>query len=469
MSHPDFSTYLSPFSWRYGSTAMRRLFSEEYKYILWRRIWVALATAEHTAGVVTKAELEDLQKNEANIDIERILELEAETNHDVVAAIKEFAEKAKVGGKKIHLGATSMDVNDNAETLRMHEALRLIEEQVKMLLELLAEKIETWKDVPTLGFTHLQPAEPTTVGYRLAFYAQDLLMDLSALQFAQELLTAKGMKGAVGTAASYQAILEGTGRSAGQLEKDVMEKLGLEAALISTQVYSRKADYFVATTLASIGSSLAKFAADLRILQSPGFGEWSEPFGSKQVGSSAMPFKKNPINTEKICSLARYLTTLPPVLLENASHSYLERTLDDSANRRVIIPEAFLTCDEILKTAAKVIKGFIISKERTEHNLAQYAPFIAAESIIIEAVRNGADRQIMHEELRTLAMQAWAEVQQGRPNPLPDLLAKNPLINQYLTQSQLATFLQVEHHVGDAPERAGRLVKTIRSVLKKAS
>lgn len=458
----DFSSYLSTFSWRYASDEMRHIFSEEYKYQLWRRIWVALAEVQHQAGLVSSAELADLKKHQNKIDIPRILAIENETQHDVVAAIKEYAEKAKIGGGKIHLGATSMDITDNADMLRMHEALRLILQRLSTSMCHLADQIIKYADLPTMGFTHLQPAEPTTVGYRLAVYGQDLLADHHYLVHCLETLKAKGMKGAVGTRASYQAILKGTKLTATQLDKQVMDRLGVDASLVSTQVYSRKADYLALCGLASLGSSLAKFAADLRILQSPTFGEWAEPFGKKQVGSSAMPFKKNPLKAEKICSLARYLASQPAIALENASHSYLERTLDDSANRRIILAETFLAADEILLTFTKLIEGMTINPQRISQNLTAYAPFSAVESVIIEAVKKGADRQEMHELLRGEAMTAWEAIQSGLPNPLLNLLLKNEQLASYLSNAEINQLMDISHHIGDAPERATMIAQQLK-------
>ena len=457
----DTSTFSSPFSWRYGSSQMRYLFSEEYKFHLWRNIWVALAKAQKQAGLVSIKELADLQKHQDDIDIERILAIEKDVKHDVVAAIREFAEKAKVGGGKIHLGATSMDIVDNADILRFAEALDLIEKGVLECLSGLGKKIMKYADMPCMGYTHLQPAEPTTVGYRLAFYAQDLLTDYELLQFVKTHLKAKGFKGAVGTSASYSSLLKGTKMTASKMEEIVMDTLGIAPAIITTQVYSRKVDYFILTLLASIASSIAKFASDLRILQSPHFGEWSEPFGKSQVGSSAMPFKKNPIKSENICSLARYVEALPSVALQNASHSYLERTLDDSANRRIIIPEAFLAVDHLLITAEKIINNMMINETKIAFNLAQYAPFAATEIMLMETVKNGANRQEMHEVLRETSLQAWTAIQNGQENPMIKLLAHNPKISKYLKKEQIEKLLDVRKHIGTAPERALKIVQII--------
>lgn len=464
MKNFDFSTYLSPFTWRYGSDEMRKIFSEKHKYELWRKIWVALAEVQHQAGLVSKEELEDLKKQEKNIDIEKIFELEKDTKHDVVATIKEFAGKAKIGGGKIHLGATSMDIVDNADMIKIKEALKIVENKVIIILNLLADKIEEYSDFPCLGYTHLQPAEPTTVGYRLAFYAQDLLTAYEFIQFAKKTIKGKGMKGAVGTAASYQELLKGNKMTADQLESKVMKNLGIEAVLISGQVYPRLYDFIVLNSLVMVTSALAKFAGDLRILQSPLYGEWSEPFGKKQVGSSAMPFKKNPISSENICSLARYVAQLPQVVIQNASLSYLERTLDDSANKRIIIAEAFLTTDQILITAEKIINGLVINKERISFNLNQYASFAASESIILEAVKKGANRQEMHEVLRNISMTAWTDIQKGKENPMVKLLAADKLISRYLNKDLLEKLMEVETHIGNAPERAKQLAKTIKKI-----
>ena len=464
MKNFDFSTYLSPLTWRYGSEEMRKIFSERHKYELWHKIWIALAEAQHQAGLVSKEELEDLKNNEKNIDIEKIFELEKDTKHDVVAAIKEYADKTKVGGGKIHLGATSMDIVDNADMLRMLEALGIVEKKVVVILNLLADKINEYSDFPCLGYTHLQPAEPTTVGYRLSFYAQDLLTAYEFIQFAKKNIKGKGMKGAVGTAASYKELLKDKSISVGQLETKVMKSLGINSVLISGQVYPRLFDFIVLNALVMVTSALAKFAGDLRILQSPLYGEWSEPFGKKQVGSSAMPFKKNPINSENICSLARYVTALPQVASENASLSYLERTLDDSANKRIIIAEAFLTADQILMTAEKIIEGLVINKERISFNLNQYSSFAASELIILEAVKNGADRQEMHEALRINSMIAWTDIQNGKKNPMMKLLSEDKLISIYLNKDQLEKLMEVETHIGNAPERAKQLVKIIKSL-----
>jgi len=439
----DFKNYTSVFSWRYGSEEMRKIFSEENKYKLLRKIWVALARAEAKTGLVSKEELSDLEKNESNIDIERIWEIEKDTAHDVVAAIKEFAEKAKIGGGKIHLGATSMDISDNAETIRILKALNLIEENLKKLLKEFAAKIEKYADTPCMGYTHLQPAEPTTLGYRFAFYAQDLLLDLELLQFVKKNLKSKGIKGAVGTSASYVNLLDE--EKAVMLETEVMKDLEIEAAPITNQTSPRKIEFWVANLLASVAQSLCKFAFDLRIMQSPGFGEWQEPFGKNQVGSSAMPFKKNPIKSEQICSLARLVVNLSRVSWDNASHMLLERTLDDSANRRVVVPEMFLSVDEMLSSAIKIASGLIINNEQISQNLNKYWIQSMSEVIMVKLVQKGMNRQKAHELLRKIAMEG------GDPR-------------KELSKDDSDSIMDAKNHIGNAPQKALELAGKIKKL-----
>ena len=442
------------------------MFSERHRFELWRTIWVALAEAQHEAGLVAKEELADLRKHQSDINVERIEEIEADTRHDVVAAIREYAEKAKVGGGKIHLGATSYDIVDNADTMRFKEGLGLLDTKLSKLLEAFAKKIDTYANLTCMGFTHLQPAEPTTVGYRLAFYAQELLIAWKEIHGLLENIQAKGLKGAVGTAASYETLLKETKLTPQQLEETVMNKLGLNPATVTSQVAPRSTDYILLVNLNLVAGALAKFAADVRVLQSAPIGEWSEPFGKSQVGSSAMPFKRNPVSSEKICSLARIVNQLPAVAMENAAHSYLERTLDDSANRRVVIPEAFLAVDEIVLTSQKVLDGLTIHEERITHNLSKYGVFAATEGILMEAVKAGADRQAMHETLRTVSLQAWQKVQAGEDNPLAGLLEHSPEITKFVSAARVRGLLDVSHHIGDAPARAKKLSKQVRAELR---
>lgn len=458
-------TFLSPFTWRYGSRRMRAIWSEEHKHRLWRRIWVALATAQHRAGLVNDEQLADLQAHQDDVDLARTAEIEAEIHHDKMAELRAFAEQSPVGGPIIHLGATSADIEDNADALRVREALDLLLDRLRELLINVAARIDEYASQPCMGYTHIQPAEPTTIGYRLATYGQDLLSDYSELRRVRDHLKGKGMKGAVGTGASYYQLLEGSGMTAAEMEKIVMEELGLEAYPVANQVYPRKQDYRVLTALGGLAASLYRFAFDLRLLQSPTIGEWSEPFGKKQVGSTAMPFKRNPVNAETTDSLARYVAGLTRVAWDNAAHSLLERTLDDSANRRLILPGAFLAVEEVVRRADRILEDLQVHPDAVERNLETYGVFAATERLLMELGRVGADRQAMHEVIRQHAMVAWQAVQQGRPNPLIDLLAGEPEILRHLPAGRVRSLLDAAGHIGDAPQRARQMASKIRKTV----
>ncbi len=456
----DHRTYVSPFSWRYGRAELRTLFSEEERRKLWRAVWVALAQAESRFGLISAAEVADLRAHAGDIDIEAAHAIEREIHHDLMAEIRVFASQAKEGGGKLHLGATSMDIEDTVETYRLRVALAAIGENLHGLLRSFAERVRAHSDLVCMAFTHLQPAEPTTLGYRLAVYAQDLLIDDTNLRFVFEQLTTKGLRGAVGTAASYEHLLDHSGKS-GEIETAVLEAFGLSARDISTQTYPRKLDYLLLSALAGIGASLSKFAADIRILSSPEFGEVAEPFGKSQVGSSAMPFKRNPIVCERIDSLARLLVSYSDVAWQNAATNYLERTLDDSANRRTILPEALLCTDEIITLARKVVDGLRVEERRIAHNLRTYGPFAGTEAVMMEAARAGGDRQTLHEVIRTAAMEAWAALARGEDNPLAQELAGEPALTSLVDPAEIRRLLDPGKHVGTAPKRARALADRI--------
>lgn len=454
-------TFLSPFTWRYGSEDMRHIWSLTYKRKLWRKVWVALAEAQSTAGLVTQDQVDDLRKHQDDIDIDRAHQFEQDLHHDLMAEVHTYAEQCKVGGGIIHLGATSMDVIDNADALRLRDALHLIIEKLAGSLRLLAEKIEQEADHVCMAFTHLQPAEPTTIGYRLAFIGQDLLEDYKALVRIHDSIRGKGVKGAVGTSASYAELLTDSELSPRQLETMIMESLGLEPYEIAHQTYPRRQDWDILNGLAGLAMTAYKFAFDLRLLQSPPIGEWGEPFGSKQIGSSAMPFKRNPINAENMNSLARYIAALPSVAWDNAAHSLLERTLDDSANRRVVLPEAFLAADELLKRLHRLLDGLRIDDFGIQQNLEKYGVFAATERVLMEAVRRGGNRQELHEVIREHSMSAWAAMREGKNNPLASLISSDERFTSLLNPTEIPELLEASGHVGDAPERALNLAKTI--------
>jgi adenylosuccinate lyase len=461
----DWSRFASPFTWRYGSDAMRRIWSEENKHRLWRRIWVALAEVQCQAGLVSQEQVDELRAHQNDVDVDRAMAIDAEIHHDLMAAIKAYAEQCPLAGGVVHLGATSMDIEDNADVLRLREALGLIRGELLEVLRLLAQHIQAQADTPTLGYTHIQPAQPTTLGYRLCQYAQDALIDLTQVDHLLDTLRGKGFKGAVGTSAAYGQLLAGTGMSAREMETLVLERLGVPAVPVSTQTYPRKYDYLTLCVLAGIAQTLHKFGLDLRLLQSPFWGEMREPFGKRQVGSSVMPFKRNPVIAEGMCSLARFVATLPRVAWDNAALSILERTLDDSANRRTILPEAFLATEEILRRGRKILADLQVDRAAMERNLAAYAPFAATEPLLVELVSHGADRQRMHEVIREHSMTAWRAVEADEANPLADLLAKDERVTAFLSPERAREIMQSGPDVGDAPERCREFLSTLRATL----
>lgn len=452
------SNYLSPFSWRYSSNEMREIWSEVQKRRVWRRIWTVIAEVQSEFGLITPDQVADLRNHMNDIDISRSLEIENEIRHDVMAEVRAFAEQCPEGGGVIHLGMTSMDIVDNADVLRVCDSLDLVLNKLRQLLRLSAETITRWADLPVMGFTHLQPAEPSTLGYRFAQYGQDLLGDWENLKRIRKGILGKGFTGAVGTSASYADLI---GRdNLTEFQNRVAKRLNLTFFPVTTQTYTRKQDYEVSCALAGLGATLYKFAFDLRVLQSPPR-EVSESFGEKQVGSSAMPFKRNPIGAEKINSLARLLAQYPRVAWDNAAHSLLERTLDDSANRRTVLPEGFLIADELLGVTTRIISDLQINREAISQNLKLYAPFAGTERVLIALSKEGADRQEMHERLRKYAIEAWEVVQRGAPNPLQQLITSDTTFLKFLPESALLSLLDVTHYLGDAPERARRLATFI--------
>ncbi len=447
MDSYGFDDYLSPFTWRYASPTMRSLFSEKHRRLTWRKVWCALAYAQHKAGLVSKSEWDDLEKHAKEVDVSASLEVERHIRHDLVAELKVYAGQCKTGGGKIHWGATSMDIEDNADVLHQKEAVALLQKRTASVLFALSRLIAKYKDTPCMAYTHLQAAEPTTLGYRFASYAQDLLEDLETLEWIHGDLYAKGLKGATGTAASYVSIFEGAESKAEKLEQDFVEKLDLTAFDITGQTYSRKQDFELASILAGGAESLHKMALDFRLLQMQH--EVCEPFMEKQVGSSAMPFKRNPISCERICSLARLVAACPQIAWENAAQSGLERTLDDSANRRVWVPQAFLALDEMLLLAYKVTDGLLVNEKVVQKHLEQHAPFALTEVLLMKLVKEGHSRQEAHEKLRKTSMDAWQEVLAGRENPL----------------SKKVKGHDVSKHTGLAGKKADTFLKKLKTKL----
>ena len=460
-------TFISPFTWRYGSKEMREIFSERHKRILMRTVWIALAKAEAGCGLVTPEQIAELEAHKYDIDIERAGEIEAEIKHDVMAEIRTYAEQCPKAGAIIHLGATSMDVLDNMDAMRLKEALNIIISRSRDLLSVFAEKAEENKGLACMAFTHLQPAEITTAGYRISQSIQDLCDDITRLEEVCSSIRGKGMKGAVGTGASYKELVQGRGMTSIELEEKVMKELGLKAFDAATQIYTRKQDLKVVEALSSLCATMYKFAADFRIMQSPPIGEWSEPFGKKQVGSSAMPFKRNPINCEKIDSLARFVSSFYMTAWQNSVTTFLERTLDDSANRRIMLPEVFLATEECIITLRRVVSGMNIHESAVKKLMDSYGVFSATERLLMELGKRGADRQEMHEVIREESLRSWAEVQEGRENNLRENLENDERILAFLSKDEIDSLLDADAYTGDAVQRTDMVLAKARRILSR--
>lgn len=459
----DYESYQSPFSWRYGSPQMRRVWGEKNKRLIWRRLWVTMAKAQSELNLVTPEQVLDLEKHMHAVDVARALEIEKTNHHDLMAELKVFADQCPLGSAILHLGATSMDIKDNAEVLQTKQSLLLVIQTLTKALRILAEKLDLFADLPVIAFTHLQPAEPTTLGYRLAGCAQDLMKDHENLSNILKRIKGKGFKGAVGNAASYVMLygMEGFSR----FESYISHELDLPFFEISSQTYTRKQDYEVISTLAGLAATLHKFAFDLRLLQSEVIGELAEPFGKEQVGSSAMPFKRNPIESEKITSLARAVSTTPLTAWGNYANSLLERTLDDSANRRTLFPQTFLAIDEMLITFSSILEGLKVNPVAIQANLKKFAPFAAVERILMAMSKKGADRQEAHETLRQLSLEAWQKVQSGEANPLPELVRQDPRVTKWITSEELIPLFDVDGYTGIAATRARQTAEKIRALI----
>ncbi len=463
---PD--VFLSAFTARYGSAEMRSLWSMLYHAQLRRQVWVAHGDSLHAAGVISGEQAADLHANES-VDVEvlaRILEHEGELGHDVMAAILAFQEDALVGGPVIHLGMTSEDSTSNVDMIIMRAAFALLIHRIEELIPLFVDRVDSEADHLCMGYTHLRSAVTTTVGYRIARYLQDLMMDLEMMRNVYGALRGKGLKGAVGTRASFTELLDGQPMTAEALENHFMDALGLDAYPITGQTYPRKVDLWVLAALSSLAQSLHKFAWDVRIQQSSPFSELQEPFKERQVGSSAMPWKKNPVHSENLCSLARAVPPMLQTLWMNAAFDGLDRTLDDSGNRRLVLPTAFLTMDEVLKRARIIISGLIVKDRVIQRNLDTYGLFAGSEALLMRLVRDhGQDRTEAHELIRTASMKAWKGVEQTGVNVLPRILATRLSGRVELDESEILAILREgSSNVGDAPERARALALEARTL-----
>ncbi|EDX12626.1 adenylosuccinate lyase [Drosophila sechellia] len=454
----NYEGYKSPLSTRYASKEMQFLFSDQNKFSTWRRLWVWLAKAESRLGLeISDAQIAEMELQISNIDFEAAAAEERLTRHDVMAHVHVFAKQCPSAAPVIHLGATSCYVGDNTDLIVLRDALKLLLPRVASVIARLSQFAQSYKDQPTLGFTHLQPAQLTTVGKRACLWIQDLIMDERALSRCLEDLRFRGVKGTTGTQASFLQLFNGDGEKVKQLDLLVTELAGFKKAYAVTgQTYSRKVDVEIVAALASLGTTIHKMCSDLRILASRK--ELEEPFESTQIGSSAMPYKRNPMRSERCCALARHLITLFSSAANTHATQWLERTLDDSANRRLTLSEAFLAADAALLTLLNISQGLVVYPKVIERHISQELPFMSTENIIMAMVKAGGDRQVCHEKIRVLSQEAGAQVKQhGKDNDLVDRVRKDPYFSPIL--EQLDTILDAKTFTGRASDQVGEFVK----------
>jgi len=459
-----------PLTGRYASAEMQQLFSTGHRYTTWRRMWLALAEAECELGLAIPVEA--LEQMGANLevtdeDLERVREYEKRTRHDVMAHLEAFADRAPVARPILHLGATSAFVGDNAELIITRDALDLVIARVLTVVAALAEFADRWADEPALGMTHFQPAQPTTVGKRACLWLQDFLLDLERLRFERVRLKLRGAKGTTGTQATFLDLFDGNHDTVRELDRLVAEKVGFNATYpVTGQTYPRKVDAFVLDALSGVAQSAAKLATDIRLLAR--LKEVREPMASDQVGSSAMPYKANPMRSERVTALARWLMAMAANPAQTAASQWLERTLDDSANRRMALPEAFLTADAILCIVHNVIDGLQVFPAMVARNLADELPLMASEAILMEGVRRGGDRQALHERLRVHSRTAAkAVLEDGADNPFLEFIADDPEVP--MDRAELDALLDPARFVGRAPEQVREfLTEHVSPILEEA-
>ncbi|MBQ3019935.1 MAG: adenylosuccinate lyase [Clostridia bacterium] len=448
----DNSIYTNPLITRYASKDMQHAFSDEKRFKLWRKLWIALAESEMELGLnVTQEQVDDLKKYADEIDYELAAKFEREVRHDVMAHVKAYGEYAQKGKPIIHLGATSCFVNCNAEAIMLDEALDIILKKLVNVMDKLKKFALKYKDVPTLGFTHLQPAQLTTVGKRATLWLQDLEMDYVNLMNAKENIKLRGVKGTTGTQASFMELFNGDEEKIKALEKKVVSKLGYDKVYgVTGQTYPRKLDYNILCVLSQIAQSAYKFSNDIRILQN--MKEIEEPFEKNQIGSSAMAYKRNPMRSERIGALARYVISLPMNSALTASTQWFERTLDDSANRRIVNAQAFLSVDAILNIYMNVAENLVVYEKVIAKHIRAELPFMATENIMMGCVKAGGDRQELHERIRQLSMEAGKNVKvEGKENNLIDLIKADEMFRP--VWDKIDEILDASKFIGRAPSQ----------------
>lgn len=450
--------YENPLCARYASRTMQHIFSPDFKFSTWRRLWIALAESEKELGLpITEEQLNEMRAHIDDIDYDKAATYESRLRHDVMAHIHTYGDLCPTAKPIIHLGATSCYVGDNTDIIQLREGLLQIRKLLVNAIAAIGDFARTNRDVPTLAYTHFQAAQPTTVGKRACLWLQDFIMDLDRLEFELDHLRLLGCKGTTGTGASFLELFNGDAEKVYALENKIAEKMGFDACMpVSGQTYSRKVDAYVLNVLGDIAQSTCKMATDIRLLAH--MKEFDEPFETEQVGSSAMAYKRNPMRSERVCSLSRYVLNAVRNTADTASSQWLERTLDDSANRRITLPEAFLATDGALTLIINVIRGGRIYPKVMEKHLHEEMPFMATENILMHAVTLGGDRQELHERIRRHSQDAAAKVKlEGGENDLLTRLMADPAF--HLTQADLDHVLDVRKFVGLAPEQTDKFLR----------
>ncbi|MCI8442982.1 MAG: adenylosuccinate lyase [Provencibacterium sp.] len=462
----EYEQYVSPFSTRYASREMQYLFSADMKFKTWRRLWIALAKGEKQLGLpISDGQIAELEAHGEEINYEVAEARERECRHDVMSHVYAYGVQCPSAKGVIHLGATSCYVGDNTDLIIMREGLQLVRRKLIGVLGLLADFAARYREMPALAYTHLQPAQLTTVGKRATLWMNELLYDLQEVEYRLDKLEMRGIKGTTGTQASFMELFEGDEEKVRALDRFVCEAMGFSSSVaVSGQTYSRKIDYQVCSALSGIAQSAMKFANDLRLLQN--FKEMEEPFEKQQIGSSAMPYKRNPMRSERICALARYVISdaLNPAM--TAGTQWFERTLDDSANKRIAVAEAFLGVDAILNILLNVCDGLVVYPRVVEQRVRRELPFMATENIMMHAVKKGGDRQDLHERLRQHSMAASRVVkEQGGENDLIERVCADPAFG--ISREEAEALLQPERFVGRAPQQVSEFLKEqIQPILK---
>lgn len=453
-------TWTSPLSGRYASRAMLELWSPRTRHGLWRRLWLALAEAERDLGVDIPAKaIDQMREHLDDIDFDSVAAYERRFRHDVMAHVHAFGDVAPLAKPFIHLGATSAFVTDNADLILMRRALEFLNGRILGVLRALAGFAAKWRDEPALGYTHLQPAQLTTVGKRATLWMQDLVLDYRDVEYRRATMPFRGVKGTTGTQASFLEIFGGDHEKVRELDRRVTSRMDFSESLaVSGQTYTRKIDAGVLSAVSGIAASAAKFAGDIRMLQS--FGEIEEPFEEEQIGSSAMAYKRNPMRSERINSLSRFVLSLETNANQTHSVQYFERTLDDSANRRLVIPEAFLATDAILLLMSNIVGGLEVHTARIQQRIRTELPFMATENILVEAVSAGGDRQQAHEVVRRHSIAAARAMKDGAPtNDLLDRLASDPSLG--IARERLAVAADPARYVGRAPQQVDEFLSDV--------